>query len=121
MVYLPVMALAPFAFPMVFGKAWEQAGVMLALMSPYLWLALIVSPLSRILLVRQRAELKLAADVVCLALPVLSLWLTRDQPVLRSVSAFSFSSVVAYLFYFAMIWVASSPSPGDNRPIAAGK
>jgi hypothetical protein len=77
---------------------------------------LIVSPLSRILLVRQRTDLKLAADLVCLVVPVLALWLTRDQSILVSIGAFSLGSCAAYLFYFVMIWVAAGRASGDVRP-----
>ncbi len=113
LVYVPVVALAPTAFPLVFGRAWDDAGLMLAILSPYLWLALIVSPLSRILLVRQRAELKLAADLIGLAVPAVALWLTRDAPLLVSIGAFSFGSCIAYLFHFAMIWVAAGRAPAE--------
>ncbi len=69
-VYVPLALLSPFVFGAVFGPQWAQAGILVALLAPYLLALLIVSPLSRLLLVVNRQEWKLIVDVVRLAVPV---------------------------------------------------
>lgn len=111
-VYVPVMLLAPTVFPLVFGSDWREAGVVAAILAPYLWLTLVVSPLSRLILVNGRIELKVLADLVCLGLPVAALVAGRTFGLTGAMVAFSAASVLAYLFYLAIVWRAvSRPRP----------
>jgi O-antigen/teichoic acid export membrane protein len=115
-VYLPVLLLAPTVFPLLFGRDWRDAGVVAAILVPFLWLTLLVSPLSRLVLVSGRTELKPLADLVCLALPVSALLAARKLDFTDAMVAFGIASVAAYLFYLAVIWFAvGHPRPAGGR------
>jgi len=60
--YLAIMVLSPFVFGVVFGSKWESSGTVAAILAPALFAALLVSPVSRVLLVIQRQDLKLYYD-----------------------------------------------------------
>jgi O-antigen/teichoic acid export membrane protein len=105
-IYVPMLILAPSAFPLLFGHEWREAGVLAAILTPFLWLTLIVSPLSRLILVTGRTGLKLLADLVCLVLPSSALLVGRDLGFTWAVATFSLASTLAYLFYLGIIWLA---------------
>ena len=131
LVYLPAGILSPALFPIVFGPQWRQAGLLMALLSPFLLVALVVSPLSRLLLVVNRQEWKLLVDAVCLAVPLVAFFGGQRAGLgfLSCVALFSGLNVIAYLFYFAVIARAArsfgmanatvglpAPDPGRQAP-----
>lgn len=65
---LGMVVILPWLFPLVFGQQWEQAGPVAASLAPWLYAALIVSPLSRALQVLQAQEWKLVYDVSAVGL-----------------------------------------------------
>lgn len=52
--FLPVLVLGPELFAVVFGSDWTQAGIVAAILSPYLAASLVSSPLSSIPVVKRR-------------------------------------------------------------------
>ena len=53
-VFLPVFVLGPELFALVFGSEWTQAGQIAAILSPYLAVSLVSSPISSIPVVKRR-------------------------------------------------------------------
>lgn len=53
-VFLPVLVLGPDLFAVVFGSEWTQAGQIAAILSPYLAVSLVSSPISSIPVVKRR-------------------------------------------------------------------
>ena len=76
---------------------------MLAMSTPALMAMLVVGPLSRILLVTQRIELKLIADVSCVALPAVALLAAAPWGLPYALVAFVLATLVAYGIYYAMV------------------
>jgi O-antigen/teichoic acid export membrane protein len=109
LVYVPVALGSPFLFGLVFGHAWQQAGTLVALLSPFLLAMLVTSPLSRLLLVVNRQEWKLVVDAACLAVPVAAFVGGRHAGLgfLPCVALFSGLNVLAYAFYFVVIVYAA--------------
>jgi O-antigen/teichoic acid export membrane protein len=64
------VVILPWAFPFLFGQSWEHAGLIAASLSPWLYAAFVVSPLSRALSVLQAQEWKLMYDITSLSLLV---------------------------------------------------
>lgn len=107
-VYGPLLLFAPSLFPLLFGSEWRDGGTTAAILAPFLWIGLVVSPLSRLILVSGRTELKLLADFVCLLMPAGALLAARDLGFSGAMAVFSAASVVAYLFYLGVIWRATA-------------
>lgn len=102
-VYVPLALLAPLCAGWVFGREWAGAGMLIAALTPASAAQTVVSPLSRGLLVEGREERKLIADVACLLVPSLSLYLASRLPLPAAVAAYSIGSVVAFGVYFCVI------------------
>jgi O-antigen/teichoic acid export membrane protein len=110
-VYVPVAVIAPFAASWVFGPTWADAGILIALLAPLCIAQTTVTPISRGLLLSGREERKLLADIVCLVLPVTTLYLARNQPMTIAVAYFSAAATVAYIVYYAVIVTALRGGP----------
>jgi len=68
---LPLIAsitLAPFLIGYILGQEWSQAGYIIAILSPWLFAQTVVGPITRILILLQRQELKLLYDVFILGI-----------------------------------------------------
>ena len=115
-IYLPVLLLAPVVFPVLFGSEWNEAGVAAAILTPFLWLTVVVSPLSRLMLVSGRTDLKMLADVVCLLVPAAALYAARHHEFRVALAAYAAASALAYLVYLGLIW----RSVGRQRPHSEG-
>jgi O-antigen/teichoic acid export membrane protein len=63
----------PAIFAMVFGPQWAPAGVLAALLAPGALVQLVVNPMSRVVLVFQRHDLKFVYDVLSLGAIVFAL------------------------------------------------
>jgi O-antigen/teichoic acid export membrane protein len=113
-IYLPVLLLAPVVFPVLFGSEWTEAGIAAAILAPFLWLTVVVSPLSRLILVSGRTDLKLLADVVCLLVPAAALFAARNEEFRVALVAYAAASALAYLVYLGIIWRAA----GRQRPLS---
>ncbi|SFK49704.1 lipopolysaccharide biosynthesis protein [Rhodanobacter glycinis] len=100
-----VVTLAPWLMATVFGQAWSEAGWIAATISPWLYVALIVSSLSRLLSVLQVQEFKLFYDVAAVLLFVGAFLLARYMKwtLLPMVACMSGAGVFAYLIYLIVL------------------
>jgi len=116
-IYLPIALLSPLFFEFLFGAQWSQAGLLTSILSPLPLVGLIVSPLSRLLLVANRQEIKLLADVVCLVFPIFTLYMTSQMEwsFLFCMMTFSGIQVLAYFLYFSLIWFVSKENTAEIR------
>ena len=64
---ISLLAFGPALFALVFGEPWREAGVIAATVAPWLAAALVVTPLSRVVLVYQGQAQKLIYDALNLA------------------------------------------------------
>lgn len=92
-------------FSVAFGAEWGEAGRMAGLLSPWLGAALVVSPLSRVVLVFQGQGSKLLYDLAALvaaAVGILVPWgLGMDWP--DAMLSFAGMQVLAYAIYFVVL------------------
>jgi len=99
------MLLGPWLVPLIFGKSWEQMGVIVVCIAPWIYAALVVSTLSRLLSVFQEQKIKLVYDIftllLVLAIYYLSRWLGFD--LVAMVSLLSAANVVAYGLYLLIL------------------
>lgn len=100
-----VMSLAPSLMPLLFGQQWRQAGWIAAAIAPWLYAALIVSTLSRLLSVLQAQEFKLWYDIISVVLfgSVFLLAKYLNLSILSMVISLSAAGVTSYFIYFVVI------------------
>lgn len=111
LIYIPLAIISPFLFGIIFGEKWATAGIVMSITAPLALFSLVVSPVSRLLLVVNRTEIKLLADFICLVLPLLGITISHhyNGNFLFSMTVFSFMHIIANIFYFFIIWISSNP------------
>jgi len=108
-IYLPLAVLGPFAFGVIFGRSWSNAGIIMTILSPAMFVSTIVSPLSRALLVGDFFQWKFLSDAVRLTIPMAGLLGMHHlgYDLLPGLFAFSALDTLTSLFYFGVIWKCS--------------
>lgn len=99
------IALGPLAVPGVFGEEWSQAGLAVAVIAPWMYLAFVVSPLSRIVSVLQVQEYKLAYDS-CVVFLLFSAYLISTGmrlSFIEMVAVVSAAESLGYLIYAVVL------------------
>jgi O-antigen/teichoic acid export membrane protein len=108
-VFFPAALVSPWVFGWVFGPAWSRAGWVLTVVAPLALAALVVSPVSRLLLTAGRQQDKLMADLAMVIAPLAGLLAGRALgcPFLGALAVCTGCQLAAYGFYYWLIWRAS--------------
>lgn len=97
----------PWAFPFIFGRDWEAAGLISASLSPWLYAAFVISPLSRALSVLQAQEWKFFYDILALGFLLVCYFLAT--PLAVSLIEFcllvSVAQAVCYVVYAIVLYM----------------
>lgn len=102
---LGIVGFAPWLMSFIFGHAWREAGWMAAIIAPWLYAALIVSSLSRLLSVLHAQEHKLFYDVMG-ALSFVGVFLlakNMNWTITSLVVGLSTAGVFSYLIYLLVL------------------
>lgn len=102
--------LAPSFFPVLFGADWARAGVIVALIAPWMLLQLTVSPVSMGLHVTGRQRTAMSLHVFGLALRVGSVAVAAQIPAIGPVEGYAASGALFYAL-FAMIVLGAVRRP----------
>jgi O-antigen/teichoic acid export membrane protein len=95
--------LSPIIFPILFGNAWDRAGWLMAWMTPWFILQLVVSPVSVALHVLGKQVISTILQGLGLTLRVGAILIaTKFQPAITS-EAYAVSGVVFYLIYLFIV------------------
>ena len=125
-VFLPAAFIGPFVVPPLLGPQWKDSGLLLAAVIPWSLASLIVTPLSRVLAISERKELKLIYDCTALVLLVALIMIGSRLELGLVVTVFltSAGQVVAYVLYFLLIRTACQSSafaPRNQSSRALGR
>jgi len=103
--FILLAAFAPTLLPWVFGKRWQSAGVMAALMAPWGLSQVVVSPVSRIVFAVQGQKLKLFYDVASVIVVVLSVGVAgrAGLSLAQTIACLSAGQVATYILYYFLI------------------
>tara|TARA_R110001599_G_scaffold300501_1_gene505642 strand:+ start:864 stop:2156 length:1293 start_codon:yes stop_codon:yes gene_type:complete len=99
---------APTLVPYVFGKEWEAMGLIVAQMAPWMYMALIVSSMSRALSVLEKQQWKLIYDVFALLVVYVCYFIAKVNQInlLGFVQYLAWGMVVSYVIYYIIIYVS---------------
>jgi len=112
-----------FLFTFALGKAWASAATVSAALIPIYWGAIVVSPVSNLLIVADRQGLLLWIQLLLALAGFCSLWLahyllmTGTQAVLM----YSVAQFVVYLVYFAVVFSVACKVSHQQRLAAIGE
>jgi O-antigen/teichoic acid export membrane protein len=106
-------ALAPALFPWLFGREWAVAGWLFLALVPYAVSAIAVSPVTRVVLVVDRQEIKLVYDVAALALAIGSLAGAHALRLglVEAVALYSGLQAVAFALYLVLLARVAGGAP----------
>lgn len=96
---------APLLVPYIFGEEWENMGNIVALMAPWMFMALVVGSMSRALSVLQKQQWKLLYDISTLLVVIILFFISKDLglELMDFVSYLSIGMSVTYVVYFIVI------------------
>jgi len=94
---------APFVFPLVFGAPWHRAGEMVAWMTPWFVMQLLVSPVSMSLHVTNHQHTALGLQLFGLALRVGATGIAATFSVGQIFEFYAISGFIFYSLYFAVV------------------
>jgi O-antigen/teichoic acid export membrane protein len=111
----PLAVVAPMAFGLVLGTEWADAGWLATVVAPWAFAGLVVSPVSRLLVVLRRESWKLYYDVSALALLVIGMLVgvRADLSFGTAMAVVSVLQVGAYGVYLIVLTVAIR-RPGET-------
>lgn len=100
-----MIALSNILVPIIFGADWTQAGSAVGLIAPWLYIGLIVSPLSRVLSLLEAQEMKLIYDLSAISLLCASYFLAKilGSSFDEFLIILSASQIVGYLIYAVLL------------------
>lgn len=100
------LVLAPLVVPLLFGNQWAQMGVIIAIMAPWMYMAFIVSSLSRLLSVLGAQLFKLIYDFISLIVVGLVYFyaLSFNEGFYFFVLFISLGFICSYLFYLLVLF-----------------
>lgn len=102
--FLALMIVGPFIIGPVFGKAWEEAGMYVRVLSPMFLMQFVVRPVSTISIVIERQGLQLIWDLLRLAtiLTVFGLSYFGQYSAVDTLAYYSASNVLLYFLVYFM-------------------
>ena len=108
-------------FALAFGASWSAAGTLAAIATPFFLGQMIVSPLSRLVLVLRGQRFKLIYDVVVLSgiVTVFRVASSRGFTLTQTVWAFTIVNTMAYLLYYLVLVRIVVTGSGRNNVCAA--
>jgi lipopolysaccharide exporter len=106
-----LFAFGPRLFEWLFGSKWVEAGVMAGFVAPWFLAQFVVSPLSRVVLVVGRQQVKFVYDVINFggSIAVFVVAHHRHWPVMTAIGVLAGLKTVAYaIFYVLLINISST-------------
>lgn len=105
-----LVAFGPRLFQLVFGTRWLEAGVMAAWIAPWFLAQFVVSPLSRIVLIVGRQEVKFMYDIITFGGTVIVFLIAhyRRWPVMVAIGALAGLKTAAYFVFYLLLLNISS-------------
>jgi len=90
-------------FSFVFGDNWRLAGESASIMSPWLFLNFLTSPLSQIFIILNRQEIMLLFSIFYMATPLAILYLFQDVAFIDVLSMVTLSMSLMLLIFIGMV------------------
>ncbi|MFH2142003.1 MAG: hypothetical protein ABIJ97_06250, partial [Bacteroidota bacterium] len=108
-IYIPIALISPFIFGLIFGEKWNNAGIIMSIIAPLAMGAMIVSRVSRLIVVITRLEFKFISDGIKLIVPIFSLIIMHyfEFTFIMCLMLYSIMHVLSNLIFFLIIWKVS--------------
>ncbi|WP_425860668.1 lipopolysaccharide biosynthesis protein [Arthrobacter sp. TWP1-1] len=117
-----IYLLSPWAFPVVLGEQWTDAGLIARALVPWLFMSLITSPISTIFVVTETQHLMLAHALVYTAVPLSLLYFLKGD-IVTNLTIVSLAMAAILVVFTAMaLWVGHrfDHQPEPKQPAVGG-
>lgn len=119
LIYGPIAIISPFIFGVILGNAWNSAGIYMTILAPLSITATVVSPVSRILFVVDKVEIKFIFDLISLIVPIFSFYVIHylGYNFINCLIVYVTLNILAYLIYHLLIIKSVSKSNAYSNGI----
>ncbi len=109
LIYLPIYMLAPTLFPLVFGHKWHLIVPITRALTPFMIMAFVASPCSRVLIAVRHTGVKMVSDVTRLIGAPLTIVLSSQlrMPFETAIFWLGMFLTAAYALYFAAEYLSA--------------
>jgi O-antigen/teichoic acid export membrane protein len=110
-IFLIIYIYAVDIFSIVFGKNWEVAGEVASILTPWLFLNFLTSPLSMLFIKLNRQEILLSFSVFYMVVPLLLIFIFKHLEFLKLIKIITLSmSIMLLIFIFILFFVLKKES-----------
>lgn len=123
LIYVPLWVLAPWLLPRIFGSQWHETVQVTRGLTPFMIMAFVASPCSRVLVAVRQTGIKMAADVLRLLVAPATILLAQRStaPFAQAILWFGLAMAGAYALYFGGQYYSavrvSRRTPGALAPV----
>lgn len=107
--FLLAYSLAPIAFEILFGENWIESGYFVRILTPWMWLNFLASPISSYYLIIQKQEISLALSTLYFITPISIILLFKDEDFTQVLTYISYGmSIVQILFIIITLIISKN-------------
>ena len=104
-IFLIIYFFATDIFIIVFGKEWVIAGEIASILTPWLFLNFLTSPLGNIFIVLNKQEIVLGVSVLYMLLPLSILWFFHNLDFLLVLKIITYTMSLILIAYIALVFI----------------
>jgi O-antigen/teichoic acid export membrane protein len=104
-IFLTIYVYAVDIFIIVFGKNWEVAGEVASILTPWLFLNFLTSPLANLFIVLNKQEIVLGVSFLYMILPLMIIWIFNEWGFLYVLSLITYVMCFVLIAYTALVFV----------------
>jgi O-antigen/teichoic acid export membrane protein len=104
-IFLTIYIYAVDIFIIVFGKNWEVAGEVASILTPWLFLNFLTSPLANLFIVLNKQEIVLGVSFLYMILPLMIIWIFNEWGFLYVLSLITYVMCFVLIAYTALVFV----------------
>jgi O-antigen/teichoic acid export membrane protein len=102
-IFLLIYIFSPDIFSFVFGKEWRIAGVAASIMSPWLFLNFLTSPLSTLYITLNKQDVLLIFSIIYMLVPLSLIYIYKDTSFLGVLNAITIAMSVLLIIFILLI------------------
>jgi O-antigen/teichoic acid export membrane protein len=104
-IFVTIYIYAVDIFIIVFGKNWEVAGEVASVLTPWLFLNFLTSPLANLFVVLNKQEIVLGVSFLYMILPLMIIWIFNELGFLYVLSLITYVMSFVLIAYTALVFI----------------
>jgi O-antigen/teichoic acid export membrane protein len=113
-IFLIIYFFATDIFIVVFGENWKLAGEVASIMSPWLLLNFLTTPMANIFIILNRQEIVLIVSIFYMLVPISILLVQRGGEFLYSIKLITISMILILLLYMVLVFIYTKKEKSND-------